>query len=514
MCGLEVVCNPCDETVTVRSGYALGPCGEDIVVCEDTRVDVAALVKDHRRSVSRVDCPPYSDPAVDCEAARQKWVLGICYDERPAHPVSSLKRPGSGCSCGGSCGGGCRGSSKSPSGGSSRGCGGSCSAPPSAPSSCAPTQICEGFRFSLTRLPNPTRSLDRTEPTARHAEGELSARVLACLTNITNRLTSVPPRGGELVTYCCDLKADLREVIETGDIHDCMLGQRLNEIVCPDPEDKDANDKARAAIAAMLQIAVDLFRSCVCSALLPPCGNDSPDDCVPLAVLTVRSSDLRVLDICNWSARKFAITMPALSYWFGWMPIFDTVRTTLERLCCDAVRQPRFGITNNLTVTERHVTKVQQSESPNKAAPPPHGVKQNQESHNDIRAVEESSAFVRIAAQYAETWSSLSGLEATVLAALGARGTGGQHLASELELENPLAALTIAQIAAPAGAALLTPELAARFRSSLSQEPTPVKAPVDEDRLARLEASLAKLKRTVQTQARTIERLSGQGPNR
>src|SRR5437868_8395308 len=34
VCGLEVVCNPCNA-VTVRAGYALGPCGEDIVVCAD-----------------------------------------------------------------------------------------------------------------------------------------------------------------------------------------------------------------------------------------------------------------------------------------------------------------------------------------------------------------------------------------------------------------------------------------------------------------------------------------------
>src|SRR6266536_5719170 len=44
VCGLEVVCNPCDYTVTVRSGYAIGPCGEDIVVCRDTAVDVGDLI--------------------------------------------------------------------------------------------------------------------------------------------------------------------------------------------------------------------------------------------------------------------------------------------------------------------------------------------------------------------------------------------------------------------------------------------------------------------------------------
>src|SRR6266852_3414904 len=49
--GLEVVCNPCNA-VTVRTGYALSQCGEDIIVCRDVTVDVCALInqcKDKRR---------------------------------------------------------------------------------------------------------------------------------------------------------------------------------------------------------------------------------------------------------------------------------------------------------------------------------------------------------------------------------------------------------------------------------------------------------------------------------
>ena len=41
VCGLEVVCSICDPagngTVVVRPGYALSPCGNDIVVCGDER---------------------------------------------------------------------------------------------------------------------------------------------------------------------------------------------------------------------------------------------------------------------------------------------------------------------------------------------------------------------------------------------------------------------------------------------------------------------------------------------
>src|SRR5438477_11652984 len=35
VCGLDVVCDPCAGGVVVRPGYALSPCGDDIIVCED-----------------------------------------------------------------------------------------------------------------------------------------------------------------------------------------------------------------------------------------------------------------------------------------------------------------------------------------------------------------------------------------------------------------------------------------------------------------------------------------------
>src|SRR5713101_1511831 len=44
VCGMEVVCSPCNNLVTVKSGYALSPCGEDIIVCQDTPVDICTLV--------------------------------------------------------------------------------------------------------------------------------------------------------------------------------------------------------------------------------------------------------------------------------------------------------------------------------------------------------------------------------------------------------------------------------------------------------------------------------------
>ena len=66
-----------------------------------------------------------------------------------------------------------------------------------------------------------------------------------------------------------------------------------------------------------------------------------------------------------------------------------------------------------------------------------------------------TTGFASLAGQYAEAWSSLSGLESTVLGALGAQGTDKQPLASVSELEHPLAALALGRLGAQAGASLV-----------------------------------------------------------
>src|SRR5215208_3837530 len=55
-CGLEVVCDACTTTnVVVRTGYALSPCGDDIVVCNDQSVNVCELI-DQCRPQTGVQC--------------------------------------------------------------------------------------------------------------------------------------------------------------------------------------------------------------------------------------------------------------------------------------------------------------------------------------------------------------------------------------------------------------------------------------------------------------------------
>src|SRR5437868_2879336 len=85
VCGLEVVCQPCN-VVTVRPGYALSQCGEDIVVCAATEVDVCALINRCREKKPQWECEPWGGGRDDaqCRDVYEDWVLAIRYDEKPS----------------------------------------------------------------------------------------------------------------------------------------------------------------------------------------------------------------------------------------------------------------------------------------------------------------------------------------------------------------------------------------------------------------------------------------------
>src|SRR6185503_5087180 len=112
-CGLDVVCDACGEgSVIVRSGYALAPCGEDVIVCNDVRVPVCDLISACRETPD----PDCLAPTIDrgCDDPVQEWILAICYDETPSRGVAPLRSScGCECGCGNSGGCGCRGSGHS-----------------------------------------------------------------------------------------------------------------------------------------------------------------------------------------------------------------------------------------------------------------------------------------------------------------------------------------------------------------------------------------------------------------
>lgn len=68
VCGLEVVCHPCDDKVIVQPGYALDCCGNDIAVPCPTELDILAMIR--RVQLEKgIDC---GDPCADRPAGKTR----------------------------------------------------------------------------------------------------------------------------------------------------------------------------------------------------------------------------------------------------------------------------------------------------------------------------------------------------------------------------------------------------------------------------------------------------------
>ena len=140
VCGLEVSSDPCDDRrVSIAEGYALSPCGNDIVVCAEDSVDICELIQDCRSKEPR-DCRPYAKPDKNCRGVEETWLLAICYEETASRGITALRSSSGKKSC-----------SDTP--------------PRGAPPQCEPTQVCEGYRYRLFKMPRknsekaPTRTL-------------------------------------------------------------------------------------------------------------------------------------------------------------------------------------------------------------------------------------------------------------------------------------------------------------------------------------------------------------------
>jgi hypothetical protein len=337
VCGLEVSCDPCDEgNVRVSPGYALGPCGDDIVVCEQDTVDICELIKCCRQQTPR-DCRPYGRRR-DCEGAEEQWVLAISYQESPSRGITALK------------GGSCSKCGASPcicADGNDSGCGcgtqGSTALRPrAAPAACEPTIVCEGYRYEVFRLPTQDPQSDDSRG-GRRVGGDLVDRVMCCIQPLFDLLRDGAAALAEAQSQqarfqvCCRIKRDLRDLIAGLAIRHCGIFEQLEAIVCPDPglPDDLFSQRMDQVGDQVLLILWEVAMECLCKALLPPCPDPSQDPRVPLALVTVSGGQCRVRDVCNWTRlRKFVTTFPNLQYWLSWLPYGRMLRQLIEQICC------------------------------------------------------------------------------------------------------------------------------------------------------------------------------------
>jgi hypothetical protein len=399
-CGLEVVCDTCgprrgSSKVTVRAGYALSPCGNDIVVCDTVGVDVCTLI-DRCRPQRDDDCfelfPGAGTSSVatgatggdgqgdPCGGGTEDWVLALCYQEKPSRGITALRAAtgapcscgggsgGCGCGCGGGGGCGCGGSggyggsvaTKHPTTPGGCGCASQTAAdtwskPGTAATSartqavqCEPSLTCEGYGFKAYRAP------------AAHGAksyGEAARRFICCILPLFEEVRGLfdkgPADGQQANDKVLALRDSVATFIREQGFYDCDLASKLAAVAIPPaaPGNPAAANRATAylpSVLAISEVAALAVQKCLCAALLPPCPPPAMADCVPLATVTVTRQNCRVVKVCNLSARKFLVTLPNIEYWlsllFNGSNGLATLRQAIERMCCrttpDAGQQP------------------------------------------------------------------------------------------------------------------------------------------------------------------------------
>ena len=493
-CGLEVVCSVCEpgggSNVVVRPGYALSPCGNDIVVCKEESVNVCDLINRCRPRLPDECLDPTGAGRTDCLQGSEQWVLAICYDEKPSRGVTALRgASGASCGCGDpSCSCGCKTATGSTQTGC--GCGGTTAkattksvSPRRLPAQCEPTLTCEGYTFAVYKVPPRTREVDF---------GALVKRFLCCVQALMERLAPLPQTGShqDLRQWLIDLIDALRDFFVTEGLYECDLAQKLAAVVVPATGDPDFIAKWQATTIEVVGIAVGVLRKCLCGALLPPCPDPSMADCVPIATLTVDRSPCRVRQVCNLSNRRFLLGFPTLLYWLSWLPAFQqwtgskpgtTLGGLVERMCCPPVKEVLDTIRNSVSILRPQATPATAASA--EAATPRAAAAGNP--FGDILG----GAFAdREVPVNAATW---------LFAALGATDLKGAPLMSPLELQHPAEALLTHQVLAPSLAAML-PSAAVTRRA----------AAADTDEVSGLKLAVAELGKKLAEQQAQIDKLS------
>lgn len=360
VCGLEVTCHDCEGWVTVGEGYAIDPCGNDIVLCDDRDFNLIDHIQKCRRTHRREDCDPiWGSDTHNCREEQEYWCLTVSYEERQARRQPAL-RPGTTDTCG--C---CRGN------GHSCGCG--CHhqyrAQPTStqinrqrrPGSgqlvayCEPTLVCEGYCLDVVKVSKSYCS----DILRGQLEDTFFGRAVACLKVISEFINSRMPKGGVSALFPAFLPAssisfDNATAVAPTDQYEnlcrlyeavrdlyvqnpynvrCSLRDTLKLIDCPTPSPSETattyNAKISATLYQLVALIVQYILDCICHALLPPCPTEPDDDRLILACVTIKND--KIDHICNFSCRQHSGAAPSVSYWISIVPL---IAQYIQRICC------------------------------------------------------------------------------------------------------------------------------------------------------------------------------------
>ncbi|HTX91833.1 MAG TPA: hypothetical protein VMC09_11530 [Anaerolineales bacterium] len=500
--GLEVVCHACKDQVVVRPGYALSPCGDDIQVCDEVAVPICDLINQCRPSRSD-DCysTGLTPEEAGCADAQQDWILMICYDEKPSRGITPLRNTGgsaccSKCNCGGSssCGCGChdRPASTSKVTTSSR----------YGPAQCEPSLICEGYRFEVQRVTPALRKNQKL------TQGAIVERFLECYRELAAVIPDMPTdlsNLDDLQQFCCDIRDSLREFFYTHSTYNCLLDERLALVICPTRSNYSTDADFKQALTETFKqevlIVTEYLKYCMCSILLPPVDDPVQENCVPLATVTINSADCHILEVCNLDSRKFAITVPTLSYWMSWLPIGQLMRNLTEKLCCPPIKDMKWNFTLGDYKYQPKDVKMKDAYAAPQDAPQAAPAQENAGNTQKIYSTPSPSRDATTI--FANAWTQRANsidLQAMILDAFGATDAQGQPFMTDAERRNPLTAMLANQLGVPMVESFIPSSLKGGLNAKQANS-----APSD---METLKTQVANLNDLVMKQQATIDKLS------
>jgi hypothetical protein len=346
VCGLQVTCSDCDQWVTINPGYAIDPCGNDIIVCNAQSFNVIQAIQTCcKPQAQTANCSPlrYS-PSPTCQDAQQQWCINVQYQEQPSNMVTPLQTASqtSSCCSGNSksgCGCGCNGSNgNSATTSSCNSSSAQTSSSTTTTAACEATRIIEGFQFSVSPLPQTG--------TGDAQPGTLVYQVEQCATGIGALMQQAPnpnnlTGASQWYSAMCTWVVSIQQYFsQTPTLTYCITLDRLSTFIVP-PNAAVADYEALEVL--IVEFLLEAYLECLCLALLPQCPPAACDNRVPLACVTVQNGVVQ--SICHFECRKQLIGYNALNYWLG--PLFTALGTlvgdVLERFCCAADQKGRAG---------------------------------------------------------------------------------------------------------------------------------------------------------------------------
>jgi hypothetical protein len=492
VCGLEVVCHPCPDRVTVRTGYALSPCGEDIAVCQDTVVNVCELIQKCRPTAHTQECGPFHNTGdEDCQDLVEDWILAICYDEKPSRGITALRGSSgaaccSRCNCGGSSACGCSCHSQGNVGKkNSTGCHSTQRNPPP---QCEPTVICEGYSFVAYKASPANPINDRDD----QSKGEWTRRYNKCRSTLTAILSSIKQEANNQEKYAWfqEFKAALLDFFAEYPTYDCSYLEKLNQITLEPPVQSRQNNWGQAFSFSALRItalAAEYWVHCFCSTLLPPCPPPVECNCVPLATVKVRRPGCHILEVCNWGPRRLVLTFPNLQYWLSPLGSQETLSAAIVKLCCAPFPERRIKIPESRVADLTH--NIPRRVALNEIPKNPFATFLSQTWLNKDRTID---------------------AQTLMLAVLGFTGADNQPLANKFEFDNALPFLLMNQVVRPTLEGILPTEWTELMKVLADRKAKSCTEPVvnkDENELAVLREMVEKLNSKVEIHEAEIAKL-------